>query len=57
MNTIFVEEEKLQMQAARNTFQLGETGQNLQIFEESLFFKLRPKIQQRTVKPTYRVSI
>ena len=29
----------------------------MQIFKESLFFKLRTTIQQKTVKPTYLVSI
>ena len=32
------------------------TGQNVHIFEESLFFKLHTTIQQKTVKPTYLVS-
>ena len=29
----------------------------MRIFEESLFFKLRTTIQQKTVKPTYRLSV
>ena len=34
-----------------------ETGKNVHIFEEVLFFKLRTTIQQKTVKPTYLVSV
>ena len=41
----------------KERFLLDETGQNVQIFEESLFFKLRATIQQKTVKPTYLLSI
>ena len=41
----------------KNAFSSDETGQNVQIFEESLFFKLRTTIKQKTVKPNYLLSV
>ena len=42
----------------KERFLIDETGQNVHIFEEVLFFKLRTTVQlQKTVKPTYLVSV
>ena len=42
---------------SKNAFYVDETGQNVQIFEESLLFNLRTTVQQKRVKPTYLVSV